>query len=117
MATLIVSVLFGSVIAYFATQNTERLSLNFWNYSVPGIPIYIVVVGGLLAGLLLSWVISLVNSIITAFTIRGKESTIKDYRKENAELTKKSINWNLKILDLWPRQMTLVTTNPCENFS
>jgi len=84
-----VSVLFGSVIAYFATQNTERLSLNFWNYSVPGIPIYIVVVGGLLAGLLLSWVISLVNSIVTAFTIRGKESTIKDYRKENAELTKK----------------------------
>jgi uncharacterized integral membrane protein len=88
MATLIVSVLFGIVMAYFATQNTQAISLNFWNYSVPGIPIYMVVVGGLLVGLLLSWVISLVNSVITAFTLRGKESTIKDYRKENAELAK-----------------------------
>lgn len=88
MATLVVSVLFGIVMAYFATQNTQAISLNFWSYSVPGIPIYVVVVGGLLVGLLLSWIISLVNSIITAFTIRDKESTIKDYRKENAELAK-----------------------------
>lgn len=89
MATLIVTVLFGLIIAYFAIQNTGVITLNFLNYSVPGIPAYIVVVGALLVGLFLSWIISLVNSITTGFTIRGKESKIKDYRKENAELTKR----------------------------
>lgn len=88
MATLIVTVLFGLLIAYFATQNTGDISLNFLNYTLPGIPTYIVVVGGLLVGLLLSWIISLVNGIGTSFTLRGKENKIKDYGKENAELLK-----------------------------
>ncbi|MBI2029066.1 DUF1049 domain-containing protein [Candidatus Gottesmanbacteria bacterium] len=89
MATLIITVLFGLVIAYFATQNTGRISLNFLNYQLPGIPAYIVIIGALLVGLFLSWIISLVNNISTGFTIRGKESKIKDYKKENAELTKR----------------------------
>lgn len=89
MATLIVTVLFGLIIAYFATQNTGAISLNFLNYTMPGIPTYIVVIGALLVGLFLSWIISLINDIGTGFTIRGKESKIKDYRKENAELTKR----------------------------
>lgn len=95
MATLIVTVFFGLIIAYFAIQNTGVISLNFLNYQVPGIPVYIVVVGGLLVGLFLSWIISLVNSIATGFTIRGKENKIKDYRKENAQLTK--INHQLEL--------------------
>ncbi|MDO8618778.1 MAG: lipopolysaccharide assembly protein LapA domain-containing protein [Candidatus Daviesbacteria bacterium] len=88
MATLIVTVLFGLIIAYFAIQNTGAISLNFLNYTVPSIPTYIVVVGALLVGLLLSWIISLVKDITTGFTIRGKESKIKDYGKENTELLK-----------------------------
>lgn len=46
------------------------------------------VVGALLVGLLLAWIISLVNDVSTGLTIRGKESKIKDYSKENAELLK-----------------------------
>lgn len=88
MATLIVTISFGLIIAYFATQNTGSLSLNFLNYTLPAVPVYMVVVGALLLGLLLSWIISLVNDVITGFTIRGKESTIKDYKKENEQLTK-----------------------------
>lgn len=95
MATLIITVLFGLVIAYFATQNTGTIPLNFLNYKVPGIPVYIVVVGALLFGLCLSWIISLVNDISTGFTIRGKENKIKDYGKENAELLK--INHQLEL--------------------
>jgi len=47
-----------------------------------------VVVGSLLAGFFISWIISLVNEVGTDLTIRGKESKIKDFRKENAELVK-----------------------------
>lgn len=89
MATLMVTVLLGLIIAFFATQNTGAIQLNFLDYEIPGIPVYIVVAGALLVGLFLSWIISLVNDIGTGFTIRGKESKIKDYTKENAELTKR----------------------------
>lgn len=74
------------IIAYFAIQNTGAVSLNFLNYTIPGIPIYIVIVGALLTGLFISWIISVVNGIGTGFTLQGKESKIKDYKKENAEL-------------------------------
>ena len=88
MVTLIVSILLGLVIALFATQNTGSIPLNFLNYSMPSIPIYIVVAGAFLVGLFLSWVISLVSKITTGFTLRGKENTIKDFKKENAELAR-----------------------------
>lgn len=39
--------------------------------------------------MLLSWIISLINDIANGLAIRGKESTIKDYKKENIELTKR----------------------------
>ncbi len=87
MATLIVTVLFGLIIAYFAIQNTAVISLNFLNYTM-GIPAYIVIVGALLVGLFFSWIISLFNDVVTGFTMRGKDSKIKDYRKENAEYLK-----------------------------
>lgn len=89
MATLIITILVGLIIAYFATQNTGGTSLHFLNYTLSDIPTYVVVIGALLIGLLLSWLVSLVNDIATGFTIRNKENKIKDYKKENAELTKR----------------------------
>lgn len=88
MPTLILTVLLGAIIAYFATQNTENISLNFLNYTIPSIPTYIVIVGSLLVGLFLAWVISMVNGIGTSFALSGKESKIKDYKKENDEYVK-----------------------------
>lgn len=89
MATLIITVLLGLVIAFFATQNTGTTSLFFFNYSIPNIPVYVVVVGALLFGLLISWIISLVNYITAGLTMRGKDKKISDYKKENAEHLKK----------------------------
>ncbi len=89
MITLITVVLFGLFIAYFATQNTGNISLNILNYTTPEIPIYIVVVGALLVGLFLSWLVSLANDIGTSFTVRGKENKIKNFKKENEEYLKR----------------------------
>ncbi|MCL6096299.1 MAG: lipopolysaccharide assembly protein LapA domain-containing protein [Patescibacteria group bacterium] len=89
MATLILIVLYGLFIAYFATQNTGPISLHFLNYTASGVPAYIAIVGALLVGLFLSWIISLANSISTGFTIRGKENKLKEAKKEAADLTKR----------------------------
>ena len=89
MFTLITIVLSGLVIAFFATQNTETVTLRFFESSIAGVPLYGAVVGGILLGLLLSSIITLVNNISNGITLRGKESAIKDYKKDNVELTKK----------------------------
>jgi uncharacterized integral membrane protein len=89
MATLIVTIIFGLIITYFALQNTEIISLNFLNYTIPSVPAYFVIIGSLLVGLLFSWLVSLVNGIFTSFTIHGKDSKIKSSNKENEELSKR----------------------------
>jgi hypothetical protein len=55
-------------------------------YSLPSVPLFAVAAGGLLLGLVTSWIISLLQNIGTAFALRGKERTIADYKKENADL-------------------------------
>ncbi|CAN5205246.1 hypothetical protein BH11PAT1_BH11PAT1_4780 [soil metagenome] len=88
VATLIITILFGGIIAYFATQNTGAVSLTFLQTTIPGIPLYVVMIGSLLVGLFLSWMISLINGIATGVTLRGKDNKIKDYKKENVGLLK-----------------------------
>ncbi len=88
MATLILVILFGIIIAFFATQNTAFASIRFLSYSF-SVPIYIIVAGALLVGLLFAWIISLVKDIGNSLTLRGKEHKITDYKKENAELLRK----------------------------
>lgn len=110
--TLIVTVLFGLIIAYFGTQNTDVVTLNFLNYSIPGVPVYIVVVGSLLVGLFLSWVISLVNTISTGLTILGNESELKGTKKENTEYLKQ-----IHQLQLENARLTALTNVPIDDKS
>ncbi len=88
MLTLIILVIFGIGVAFFATQNTQTISIVFASYSLSGIPLYLIVLMSLLMGFVVSWILSLVGVISSAFKIRGKESTIKDANKQISELTK-----------------------------
>lgn len=88
MEIIIFSVIVGSGIAYFATQNTNLISLHLGSYITPEVPLYFVVIGALLLGLLLSWIFSLVNSLFSKITLHGKENEIKKDEKNIAELTK-----------------------------
>lgn len=85
IATLIITIFFGLIIAFFATQNTGFVSIKFLEYAV-SVPVYIAVIGGLLIGLLFSWIISVGKDIGNSFTLRGKEHKITDYKKENEDL-------------------------------
>ncbi|HKC14933.1 MAG TPA: lipopolysaccharide assembly protein LapA domain-containing protein [Patescibacteria group bacterium] len=89
MFALIVLVVFGIGVALFATQNTQATSITLANYPVSGIPLYLIVLGSLLLGFIVSWIISLIDVISSALKIHGKESTIKDANKQIAELTKR----------------------------
>ncbi len=88
METIILAVVVGLGIGYFATQNTTLISLYFGPYAFPNIPLYFVVVGAVLLGLLLAWVFSLVNSFSSKITLHGKENQIKENKRTIAELTK-----------------------------
>lgn len=77
MFALILMTLFGLGVAYFATQNTNTITLHMAHY-YSSIPLYAVVVGSILLGIFISWLISLVNAISTSLELRGKNSALKN---------------------------------------
>jgi uncharacterized integral membrane protein len=86
--TLVLLVLFGMLAAFFAMQNTTPASINIVSYTLKDIPMYLIVLGSLLIGLLSSLIIGLVNSIGSSFMIHGKDVKIKEGKKTVADLTK-----------------------------
>lgn len=89
MIALLVTILFGLVFAYFATLNVSAVTVNFGQFILHGIPIYIVVLGSLLLGIILSTLIYAVDSISNHLILRKKENTIKELKKTTAELIKR----------------------------
>ncbi len=81
MLGLILLVVFGLGVSFFATQNTSSVHILFGSYRINEIPLYIIVVGSLLLGVFISWLISLVDSFSSAFTLHGKDSEIKRMSK------------------------------------
>lgn len=88
MLRLIITGIFGLIIAFFATQNTNIVSVKFLQYSLSSIPLYFVVIGSLVVGIFLTWILSLVGSISSLLTLRGKESKLKEAQRENTDLVK-----------------------------
>src|ERR1700689_574734 len=78
MSTLIILVVFSLGVAYFATQNTGIVHITLANFFTGGIPLYIVVIGSMLLGIFISWLISIVNYIFSTVKILGKEAKLKD---------------------------------------
>lgn len=89
MFVLVVLVLFGIGGAFFATQNTQTVSITLANYFLRGVPLYLIVLGSLLLGFIVSWLISLVDVVSSAFKNHGKDSALKEAHKQVAELTKR----------------------------
>ena len=63
MFALIILVIFGIGVAFFATQNTQAISITVANYPLTGIPLYLIVLGSLLLGFLVSWILSFFDVI------------------------------------------------------
>ncbi|KKT38497.1 MAG: hypothetical protein UW35_C0017G0010 [Candidatus Collierbacteria bacterium GW2011_GWF2_44_15] len=89
MLVLILLLVVGSGLVYISRYNFTPVTLNFGIYSLSDIPLFYVIVGSLVTGLLLSYLVYIVNSILTTFKLRGKDKEIKKQKGEVLELTKR----------------------------
>lgn len=88
MLILILLLVFGAVMVYLAQNNLMLVTLHLGTYVFSDIPLFYVIIGSLLIGLGFAYIMYLVNSIFTAFTLHGKDNKIKQAKREIVELTK-----------------------------
>lgn len=74
---LILAVIFALGIAYFATQNTAGVTIRLAQTVFPGIPLYMVMIVSMLVGMLMAWVVSLIDNVGSLFVLRGKDARIR----------------------------------------
>lgn len=89
MLIVILSLIVGSVLVYISRFNFQPVSVNLGFYVLPNIPLFYVIVGSLLIGLVLSYLAYLVNAISNSFVLRGKDGEIRKNKAEVLELTKR----------------------------
>lgn len=73
---------------YLAQNNLTLVTLRLGTYVVPGIPLFYVIISSLLTGLILAYLVYLVNSIFTNFSMRRKDKAIKHGKSDIVDLTK-----------------------------
>ncbi len=89
MLLLIMLLVAGSVLAYISKSNLSVVSVNVGPYVFSDIPLFYVIMGSFLLGLVLSYVIHIFHDISMSFVLRGKKNEIKKNKDEVLELTKR----------------------------
>lgn len=83
---LLLAVIFGGVVGYFATQNTAPVTIQFARYFIEGVPLYLVILGSALAGLFMAWIFHIARSLSTAVTIYGKDHAVRRANRASEDL-------------------------------
>jgi len=96
MLILILSLIVGSLFVYVSKYNFQPVSVNLGFTSFSGIPLFYVIIVSLVIGLVLSYLVSLVQSISTSFILHGKNVEIKKNKDQVLELTKRVHQLELK---------------------
>ena len=89
MLSILLSVIFGLAIGYFATQNTAPVSIQFGEFVIENVPLYMVTVGSLMLGLLIAWIFYIARTVSTTLTIAGKDHEMKRSRRTVTDLEQK----------------------------
>lgn len=76
MITLILMGVIGLALAGFATQNTNAVTISFGNALIYEVPLYLLIIGSMMIGIAVSWLISITDTLATMFALRGKDATI-----------------------------------------
>jgi len=97
MLILILTLIIGSVLVYISKFNFMLVTVNFGYFILSDIPLFYVIVGSIVFGLMLSYIVYLINSISTTFRLRGKDHVIKKNKNEVLELTKRIHQLELEI--------------------
>jgi uncharacterized integral membrane protein len=86
MLALFIAVVFGLAVGYFATQNITPVTIRLAEYAIEEVPLYVVIVGSMLIGLLIAWILYIARSVSSTITIYGKDSEVKKARQAAADL-------------------------------
>ncbi|MBP9690904.1 LapA family protein [Candidatus Woesebacteria bacterium] len=89
MLILILSLIVGTALVYVSKYNFQPVTLNLGFTIFTGIPLFYIIIGSLVIGLVLSYVASLIQSISTSYVMHGKNAEIKKNKGEVLELTKR----------------------------
>jgi hypothetical protein len=89
MITLILILLTGAIFVYLAQNNLTQITLHLGSTVITNIPLFYVIIGSLLTGLIVAYLIHLVNSIFVSFSMHGKDTAIKHGKSEIVDLTKR----------------------------
>ena len=90
MVTLLLAIALSVLIAVFSTQNTGPISLNFGTHTLENIPTYLAILIPLLIGLVIAFVLHLARDLSQNLTLNEQADTIKNLKKEVAEITKEA---------------------------
>lgn len=88
MLILFLAIVLSIIFSIFATQNTGQITLFFYNFSLPNIPIYLVVLASALVAFILSLIFQLVKNLSTGLTISSQKTKVNELKKELAEVTR-----------------------------
>lgn len=88
MLILFLAIVLSVVFSIFATQNTSLITLYFYNFSLPNVPVYIVILVSVIISFAASIIIQALKNISSGITISNQEKRIKTLKKELAEITK-----------------------------
>ena len=89
MLILILLLVVGSILVYISKFNFVPVSVNLGQYVLSDIPLFYVIIGSLVTGLVLAYVIYFAHEIFNSFAFRGKDKEIKKNKDEVLELTKR----------------------------
>jgi uncharacterized integral membrane protein len=89
MPALIVFLVIGSVFVYLARYNLTPVTVHLGPYIFSDVPLFYVIIGSLIAGIALSYVIYVAHAISTSWKMRGKEKEIRKNKDTLLELTKR----------------------------
>jgi uncharacterized integral membrane protein len=86
MLVLVVGVIFGLAIGYFATQNTTPVTIRIAEYTLQEVPLYLLIVGSLFVGLFVSWILYFGRSVSARLTVYGKDQAVRRAKQTAADL-------------------------------
>lgn len=89
MIILILLLVVGSGLVFISKYNFNPVTVNFGTFALTNIPLFYVIVGSVVFGLLISYLVHLVTSVSTYFAFRGKNKELQKEKEDVLELTKR----------------------------
>jgi uncharacterized integral membrane protein len=109
MLVLLVAVISGLAIAYFGMQNISLVTIRLNDYVWTDVPLYLVIVGSLFAGLFMAGILYFARSVSSTLTIYGKDRAIKKTKHTVADLEQR-----VRELEAENAQLKITVSSPSE---